>query len=149
MKKTVQFKQLIEFYHGLKQVSKLESPNFKFTFAVAKNMAKVSAEVEPILTSISSTNDELIKKYCSKNEAGIPIQNDKGFTIPPENQPVFLVESQKLNQEVDMTLGSEVEIDIHVVPAAEHIFPLNMKPEVMKAILLMVEDEDGTAGTGN
>jgi hypothetical protein len=140
MAKKLKMKELVSFYYGLQAISKLDSPNFKLTYAVVKNLKRVEVEVEPIIKTASEAQKKLVDSFAKRNEAGVVIQTEKGVFIPPESQVEFMAAQEALNAQIEAEMGLEVEIEIHEVPMEDSMFPAPMKPEILKAIMPMVTE---------
>jgi hypothetical protein len=140
MRKRLTIKQLVELYHGLQAASKLDSSNFKFTYAVVKNLAVVSKEVVPIIESAERTSKKLIETWGKRNEQGVLLRNEHGYIIPPEHQRDYFAAQTTLNDQMESALRQEEEIELHTIPLEASYFPTSMKPEILTAIFSMIEE---------
>lgn len=74
----------------------------KVSYAIAKNIAKIEAEIKVY----NKERQKLIEKYSVKDEEGKPLIEDNSIKIAPENV-------EEWNRDIKELLAIENEIDIH------------------------------------
>ncbi len=97
----------------------------KVSYAIAKNIAKIEAEIKVY----NKERQKLIEKYSVKNEEGKPLIEDNSVKIAPENV-------EDWNRDIKELLAIENEIDIHKFHIDEL---LNSKCDMSPAELMLID----------
>lgn len=146
-----------EVFPALVQITQIDAPFSKVSYAMAKNLRRARAAVD----ELQDIRLAEIKKYAAKDDKGEPRyclydaesgratdQEYKGGNVPEGKVVGFMYESEELKTEaqkaVDVIFAQPCEVEWHKVPH-RLLQGLNVKGAVIEPLLDVIifeEDED-------
>jgi len=117
--------EIVNLAQGLRVFSN-ERPKGSVSYAAAVNMKRTS----PFVQSFDEARKEILERHCERNENGsLKIENGQYILTDPE--AAFAEVAELGNREEEISL-SKIKPD--------QIFDMNISPEVVAAIMPMIEE---------
>lgn len=113
----------------LNELSTNKSTNVRAVYKIAK----INRELKRELELVEEQRLEIIRKYCTNDDKGRPIIEDKQYVIPAEN-------SKKLQKELNEFLSIEVQVNIDPL-TLEDLEGFDISSRQLTELLVIMEEK--------
>lgn len=113
----------------LNELSTNKSTNVRAVYKIAK----INRELKRELELVEEQRLEIIRKYCTNDDKGRPIIEDKQYVIPAEN-------SKKLQKELNEFLSIEIQVNIDPL-TLEDLEGFDISSRQLTELLVIMEEK--------
>lgn len=113
----------------LNELSTNKSTNVRAVYKIAK----INRELKKELELVEEQRIEIIKQYCTNDDKGRPIIENKQYVIPAEN-------SKKLQNELNEFLSIEVQVNIDPL-TLEDLEGFDISSRQLTELLVIMEEK--------